>query len=367
MEKNIFVIAALAISILVTLFTFGPNFMISLAGFIVVLLVAGGLYFTKHLDKRESLLVVVLWFVFVICFYLYFSSGVQLAKGQGTVLSDNWFNALNWVRNNTAECTVVATYWDPGHFITGIGRRAVVFDGASQGDLYTRPSSSVQEGLVVEKHDSNINHIVLYKDGNKTTARIQDISTTLLTSNETLAVEILKEYRKPGCNEMYYIASADLIGKSTWWTYFATWNPVDKRGTPYVYSTVPLGQARPDIRQNAIIYTYPISQQESFVLYDSNGTLTVFFQQQDVPEPLKVEKFLYFDQTGQGRLYTQSDAKIQGLVWIEPGNRAILFIPPQLENAMFTRMFLFNGQGLEKFEYVNNWGGEVKLYKVKFD
>jgi hypothetical protein len=30
-------------------------------------------------------------------------------------------------------------------------------------------------------------------------------------------------------------------------------------------------------------------------------------------------------------------------------------------------MFLFNGQGLQNFEYVNNWGGEVKLYKVKFD
>jgi len=367
MEKNIiFIAAAFVLSVLVTLATFGQNILISFGGFVVVLLIAGGLFYAKKVAKREALLIFVLWFIFVICYYLYFSPGMQLASAQGTVLSDNWFNALNWIKNNTPECTVVATYWDPGHFITGIGRRAVVFDGASQGDLYARPTSSGQEGLVVEKYDSNINHIVLYKDGNKTTARIQDISTTLLTSNESLAVDILKEYRKPGCDSMYYIASSDLIGKSTWWTYFATWNPVDKKGTPYVYASIPLGQARPDIRQNAIIYTYPVSQQESFVLYDANGSLTVFFQQQGIAEPLKVEKFLYFDNTGQGRLYTQSDARIPGLVWIEPGNRAILYIPEQLEGAMFTRMFLFNGQGLENFEFVNNWGGEVKLYKVKF-
>lgn len=365
MDEKILILAGFLVSAVVTLLTFGPNTLLAIAGFVIVVLIAGGLFYTKNVAKRSAALIIVLWFIFVIAYYLYFSPGLQLASGQGTVLSDNWFQALSWIRNNTPECTVVATYWDPGHFITGIARRAVVFDGASQGDLYTRPSGE-PNGLVVEKFDSNINHIVLYKDGNKTTARIQDISTTLLTSNETLAVEILKEYRKPGCDSMYYIASSDLIGKSTWWTYFSTWNPVDKKGTPYVYASIPLGQARPDIRQNAIIYTYPVSQQESFVLYDANGTLTVFFQQAGVAEPLKVEKFLYFDQSGQGRLYTQSDARIPGLVWIEPGNRAILYIPKELEGAMFTRMFLFNGQGLEHFEFVNSWGGEVKLYKVKF-
>lgn len=324
------------------------------------------LLLTKRVQKKEFALVIVIFFVFSELYYFYYTPSIFLAKNQGTVLSDNWFNSLNWINNNTPECTVVATYWDPGHFITGIARRAVVFDGASQGDLYVRPANYTQEGVVVEQYDNGINHIVLYKDGNKTTARIQDISTTLLTSNETLAIEILKEYRKPGCDDMYYIASGDLIGKSTWWTYFATWNPVDKRGTPYVYATIPLAQARPDIRQNAIIYTYPISQQESFVIYDLNGSLTVFLQQQGQPQPLKVEKYVYFTSDGIGRIFTQSDAAIEGLVWIEPGNRAILFIPPQLEDAMFTRMFLFNGQGLEHFEFVNNWGGEVKLYKVKF-
>ncbi|MBI4174024.1 MAG: hypothetical protein HY517_00120, partial [Candidatus Aenigmarchaeota archaeon] len=322
MEKNIlFIAGALALSIVITMLTFGSGWLAAAGGLIVILLIAGGLFYTKNLKGREAALVVVLWFIFVFLFYLYFAPGVQIAQGSGTVLSDNWFQALSWMRNNTPECSVVATYWDPGHFITGIARRAVVFDGASQGDLYTRPASFSQDGLIVEKHDSNINHIVLYKDGNKTTARIQDISTTLLTSNETLAIEILKEYRKPGCDSMFYIASADLIGKSTWWTYFATWNPVDKKGTPYVYTNAPQPgfsmSARPDIRQNAIIYTYPISPQDAFVLYESrNSSPVVFLQQQGIPEPLKVARFIYFSADGSARVFTQSDSKIDGMLFI---------------------------------------------------
>ena len=44
----------------------------------------------------------------------------------------------------------------------------------------------------------------------------------------------------------------------------------------------------------------------------------------------------------------------------------LIHIPPELENSMFTRMFFFNGYGMENFEFVNNWGGEVKLFRVIF-
>jgi dolichyl-diphosphooligosaccharide--protein glycosyltransferase len=166
---------------------------------------------------------------------------------------------------------------------------------------------------------------------------------------------------------MYYIASADLIYKSTWWTYFSTWNPVDKKGTPYVYSSIPLGSARPDVRQGAIIYTYPVDQQQAFTLYVTNETIALFLQQPGNAEPIRVEKFVIFDNQGNGQLITQENPGIQGTAFIEPGNQALLYIQPELENALFTRMFLYNGNGLEKFELVNSWGGEVKLYKVKFD
>ena len=358
-KENIFKLVAILVPIIALTFDF-------FIGVAVLVIICGLLYFTKNLPKKGLALAIVIFFVFAELYFLYFQPAVYIAKSQGTILDDNWYQALTWLKENTPECTVVATYWDPGHFITGVARRAVVFDGASQGELFSRKANYTEEGVKVEQHDSNINHIVLYSGGNKTTARIQDISTTLLTANETLAIEILKEYRKPGCDSMYYIASSDLIGKSTWWSYFATWNPVDKRGTPYVYSTASLGNARPDVHQNAIIYTYPLSQQESFVVYVTNSTVIAFLQQQGTAQPLKMRHFIYFDASGTGRLYTQDDAVVDGTLWIEPGNGAVLFIAPELEDSMFTRMFLYNGNGLQNFQLVNNWGGEVKLFKVNF-
>jgi len=40
-------------------------------------------------------------------------------------------------------------------------------------------------------------------------------------------------------------------------------------------------------------------------------------------------------------------------------------MPPELVDALFTRMFFFDGAGLKNFELVHNWGGEVKLFRVK--
>jgi dolichyl-diphosphooligosaccharide--protein glycosyltransferase len=360
MDKKIMLAGLLLLGVLIAVFDI-------LIAFIFVIVVAAALNLTNMIGRKDAILAALLFIIFSQLYLLYYIPDLQIAKGQGTVLSDNWYEALNWIKENTSECAVVATYWDPGHFITGIARRPVIFDGASQSELYTRPANYTQAGVVVENYDANIHHIVLYKDGNKTTARIQDASTTLLTSNETLAVDILREYREPGCKDMYYIASADLIPKSTWWTYFSTWNPVDKKGTPYTYSSIALGSARPDIKQNAVVYTYPVSQQQSFILYITNESMIMFLQQQGTAQPIKVEKFVIFDNNGNGRIITQEDAGIQGTVFVEPGNQGIMFIPPELENAMFTRMFLYNGAGLSKFDFVGNWGGELKLFKVVFD
>ncbi|MEM7819492.1 MAG: hypothetical protein QXD48_01545 [Candidatus Aenigmatarchaeota archaeon] len=316
------------------------------------------------ITKRYIIIGIVILFILTIMNYFYYEPAIFIAKNQGTVLSDNWWDALNWIKNNTAECAVIATYWDPGHFITGIARRAAVFDGASQNSLLEVPINDTRDETIIENYDAGINHIVMYKNGKKITARIQDISTTLLTSNETLAIEILKNYMKPNCTEMYYIASSDLIHKSQWWSYFATWDPIEK-GKMYVFYTIQLTQARPVPTQNAIAYTYAMGQSQAFVLYDINGTIKPYLQAGN--QFLNVEKIFYFNRDGQGIITTSPDAEVKGLLWLDPSRQAIIFIQSELENALFTRMFFFNGAGLKHFEFIKQWGGEVKLFKVKFD
>ncbi len=324
------------------------------------------------MDKKRIIMAgIFLIFLAAIMNYYYYEPATYIAKGQGTVLSDNWWEALNWIKNNTKECATVATYWDPGHFITGIANRPVVFDGASQNSLLVLDSPNASGGLKVSRYDNGIVQISLEKDGQIKHARIKDIGISLLTSNETLALEILKNYRKPNCSEMYFIASNDLIFKSQWWSYFATWDPAREcdtqlcKGEKYFYSPIQLGKQRPLFSEKAIGYEYPISDRQSFILYDQNGTIHALFQQDN--QFVKVSKILVMSETGFLTI-EDSSAEMKGTILV-PGYPAslIFYMSPELEDAMFTRMYFLNGAGLSNFEFVNGWGSEVKLFRVKFN
>lgn len=337
-------------------------------GWVAIIIVGavflGYMYMKKMIDRRHVYLFIVIFFAFSVFYWFNFNPSQITARGAGTVLSDNWWQALNWIEGNTPNCTTVATYWDPGHFITGIGKRAVVFDGASQNVLYTRPTNETKEGVIVEKYENDINHIVLYQNGTKTTARIQDISTTLMTNNETLAYEILKEYRKPGCTEMYYIASSDLIGKSHWWTYFATWDPIKNTGlTGSSYIIAGLSRAQPV--GDTILYIYPMGQQQTIQVQQKGAEITPLIQIGN--QVLSISRYVTFNADGAGGIFSRPNADVEGTLWIEPSKSQVIFMPEQVEDSLFTRLFFYNGQGLEKFEYVNSWGNEVKLFRIKFD
>jgi len=321
--------------------------------------------------KRKIGIIILSVLTIIILSIPYSTSYLIVLTQQTPILSQNWWQALNWIKDNTPDCSVIATYWDPGHFITGIAERPVVFDGASQNSIRTieiegnLSQEEIKKIAVIDNYQTEI----IEKDGKIvtriTTARIQDIGTTLFTDNETKAVEILKKYMMPNCNDsMYYIASSDLIGKSQWWTYFSTWTPETHSGDKYVYMPVGLAQTKPVITEDAVGYIYPFASDQAFIIYEKNKTLTLMLQQGS--NWLKVKKLFYFKDNN-GYLEEYPDAEIKGMVWLSPDKTWIIYIPDELVNSMFTRMFLFNGQGLEKFEFAGNWGGEVKLFKVKFD
>jgi hypothetical protein len=133
----------------------------------------------------------------------------------------------------------------------------------------------------------------------------------------------------------------------------------------YIYYTAGLTQAKPIPTQNAVAYTYMFAQNQGFVIYDINNTMKPYLQAGN--QFLDVEKLLYFTKEGYGKILTNEEAAVKGLLWLEPGRQTVIFIPPELENSLFTQMFFFEGTGLQNFEYIDSWGGEVKLYKVKLD
>ena len=58
--------------------------------------------------------------------------------------------------------------------------------------------------------------------------------------------------------------------------------------------------------------------------------------------------------------------RIDGLIWLDPGFRSLIYFAPAIKDSIFTRTFFYNGEGLEHFELVYS-NPEIKLYRVNFD
>jgi len=331
----------------------------------------------KKLTWKQTGIMWVAYFTLFTGAVYYIVPGYAISKGSGTVLSDNWWNSLNWIKENTAECSTIATYWDPGHFIRAIAKRSVVFDGATQNAHFIKPvPNGTPEGITLDRYEHGIVQITQVKDGELFRARIKDIATSMMTTNESLALEILKDYRKPGCNETYFLATSDLIFKSVWWSYFSTWDPTrpDPKGTQYSYFIANLARRKPVLSLNIVGYEYPVSGSQSIILCQTDGIVSpcrpdqgigAIFQ--DGNQFVRIQRVIF----PRGNFYAQIEdpqAEVKGTVLVlDPSAQTIVFMPPQLQDSMFTRMFFYNGAGLSNFELVSQWGGEVKLFRVRFD
>ncbi|RLF28877.1 MAG: hypothetical protein DRN05_02980 [Thermoplasmata archaeon] len=330
---------------------------------VLAFLALGGYFHYKKKPQWDKILV-----VFVLFFFIYiptaasFNQSYYIASHPQPILTPSWWAALNWIKNNTEPCAVIATYWDPGHFITAIARRPVVYDGGTQNSLAQFNKSSVDLGSKAFQDPT-----MFTIEGNKIIrSRMKDMATMLFTDDEELAYDILKLYRG-NCKEMYVLASWDLIGKSQWWSYFATWEPNKATGKKYYYIPLRLSMKK-EGENGSVNYVFSLGQNQAIVINEKNLSgqviLTPILKQG--PTFAKISKLLYFE-NGKAVLQKYKNAEVEGMVWLDPSKQSLFFIPKELENSMFTRLFFFHGQGLEHFKFVDNWGGEVKLFRVKFD
>lgn len=78
-------------------------------------------------------LAIFLLFVAGLGFYQYRQSSSVNAKYIGASTNYQWQNAMQWVRNNTAQDAIFVHWWDYGYWIQTIGHRPTVTDGGHSG------------------------------------------------------------------------------------------------------------------------------------------------------------------------------------------------------------------------------------------
>jgi hypothetical protein len=276
---------------------------------------------------------------------IFISDAIQLAYAGGMFISQNWYDALDWLKENADKDAMVATWWDPGHIIAGYTGLRVHADGA-----HCPPRECIP-------YDHNV--------------RIQDMGRIFSTSSEAEAVQILEKYTHltpkqiaevkakyadipedafTPVSEMYLIASNDLIGKYYWMSYFGT-------GVGRNFVQLPL--TRRDLRGN-LVYADIVT----LTLQDGTIVPLLNLPQQGIRNAV-IKEVVHFMDGMQRYEITNVTNVVDGLLWVDPGFGLVIYMEPAIKDSLFTRLFFFDGEGLEHFELKFS-NPEVKIFKVKF-
>jgi len=274
---------------------------------------------------------------------LYISDSNQLGmQGAGMEVSQNWVDALNWIKSNADKDALITTWWDPGHIIAGYTGHKVLADGAHCASMSCIP----------------YNHNI----------RIQDTGRMFSTSDENESLSIIKKYLsltpkqcktvrdtfgsivpQDACKpvtEVYVIASSDLIGKYHWMSYFGTGNAKD------FYQLSLTGY---DQQQGILNYADGVVS-----LVSKGNQLVPVYNNKYI-----IKEMVYYP-TGKETYQSFANATdtIDGLLWVDPSFRVSIFMQPEVRDSVFTKMFFWDGKGLNNFELVFN-NPEVKIFKAK--
>jgi dolichyl-diphosphooligosaccharide--protein glycosyltransferase len=362
------ILLALMTISLVFLRSFFANTYLEAIYFLFILVIP----FLAIIKKDEKLVNVLILSILAFHSLFFISNAIQLGQATGMEISQNWYNALDWLVNNSNKETIVATWWDPGHILAGYSYYKqkpfmVMADGAHCGP----------NDCVVYNHD----------------IRIHDMGRVFSINNETEAIEILKKYMGPdkeqcdqykkifgnsiydnplkvdpckSMSKMYVIASSDLIGKYYWLSYFGSFD-YEKR----------TGEGRNFIQLQLTNY----NQQRGILEY-GNGIISITqkdnklvailnLPQQGIRNAI-IKDMIYFQQGNQINQRTEN-ATVNGLLFVDPSFQFVIFMDEKIEKSIFTNMFFFNGKGLKEFEIpeLKNFelkysNPEVKIFEVKF-
>jgi len=318
----------------------------------------------SYLRNRHTLIFSTVFAAIGAITFMSVSSGIQfgLASG-GLSISQNWYDALDWLKENSDKDALIATWWDPGHIISGYTGLKAHADGAHcwYGDC------------IPYGHNT----------------RIRDMGRLMSTSNETESIEIIKKYThltEEQCNEarkvhgnkmppdsckdvteVYILATNDLIGKYFWMSCFGSFDMKLWESTG--------GKKWKCAGMNFIQVPFSNFDKQGLPIYAQGGITVTLLQNgtqllavlnvpsQGVRNVLVSDVVFY--QNGQVT-HSEVDANntLDGMIWIDPSFRAVMFMEPKIRDAVFTRMFFFNGGGLENFNLMYS-NAEVRIFKAK--
>lgn len=337
-------------------------------------------------------------------------SGVYQASASvvpGT--DDAMWKSMEWIKTNQSEDTVISSWWDYGHMFAISADRRITFDGGSQntprafwiGKALSTTNETLSVGILEmlgTSGDLAFNTLDKYTNDSGKSAEIlektlgvpKDQARTIMADQYKLSssqIDTVILYSHPdNPDPVILVASSDMIGKSYWWTYFGNWDSQKQNSIGYQYMQFKsLGtlekSSNGGFNTTIVNFEDAISCVETKITKGTSNNTTnaevqmvytngSIIKDKDgkVYNPFTVNRMMIIED---GQVIKNETVNETGdyflLVFGNNGTYYSYVMNKELENAMFTKLFILGGFGQNSFELVKQENGAfvVQLWKVK--
>lgn len=322
--------------------------------------------------------------------------------------SDPMWDAMTWIDENTPEDTVITSWWDFGYLFEISADRQVTFDGGSQsgerafwlGQAMTTDNLELSAGIfrmLGTTGDTALETLSNYTNGDSgqsTSILIDILPRTASDARDTLinnyslttaqADEIVSLTHPDNPRPVIFVASSDMLQKAGWWSYFGAWNFDNQSSVNYQYY-VPSEQVTVNPGSSSDLTFLNESGIEFNVVIErgtGNNTTTAHTEainslngsqieiNGSVYNPLEANRLIVIENG-----YIMKNTTIEGAS--EDANYTLyllgenntytpVLMSHELENSMFTKLYLLGGANQNIFSMVHMENG-VSLWQVNFN
>ena len=310
--------------------------------------------------------------------------------------SDPMWNAMDFVKENSTNDTVIVSWWDFGYLFEYSSDHPTSFDGGSQsgdraywvGKALTTSDLAQSKGILqmLTTTGNNASDLLCNYTGSNVTA-VDALDKTLGMSKSNAKSTLMKDYNltesqanavvkqshPSNPNNVSFVLSSDMIQKAGWWSYFGSWNFNTLDSTNYqYYMASDYVTINPNTQGNITVLN------ESGILYNavvkrgSNGTNETTAQMTAVWDkngskidlngteynPLKASNLIAVEN---GYLTVNKTLNKDGnytIYLLGSGNDyTAILMDNKLKDSVFTRLFLLGGVGQDTFKLCNMQDG----------
>ena len=306
--------------------------------------------------------------------------------------SDPMWNAMDYVKENTTNDTVIISWWDFGYLFQIASDHPTSFDGGSQsgdraywvGKALTTSDFAQSKGILqmLGTTGSNASDLLCNYTGSNVTAvdaldktlgmSRENAKSTLISDynlTESQANAVVKQSHPSNPNNVAFVLSSDMIQKAGWWSYFGSWNFDTLDSTNYqYYMTGDYVTIKPNSQGSINVLNDSVVLYNAVVKRGSNGTNGTTAQMTAVWDkngskvdlngteynPLKASDLIVIED---GYLTVNKTLDKEGnytLYVIGSGNDyTAILMDNELKDSVFTRLFLLGGAGQDTFTLTN--------------